>query len=163
MRALGEALEARRTDLGLTWKELAFQATERPNRKSERRIAPSTFKGLAERGSGRDTVVLQALRWLGRTPESFVSGLPEGAGKKLPDDDSGRPALDNRAIYRALDEKRAAEDLSWADVADQLGRGFSAARLKRLDGGPGFHFPQAMRVFQWLGRPVAEFTCFISD
>jgi hypothetical protein len=163
VQALGEALDARRIELGLSWKELAFQATERPNRRSERRIAPSTFQGLAKRKAGRDTVVLQALRWLGRTPESFVPGLPERAGEMVPDDDSGRPALDNPAIYLALDEKRAAEGLLWTDVADQLGPAFSAAKLKGLDGGPGYHFPQAMRICQWIGRPVAEFTCFIPD
>jgi hypothetical protein len=163
VRALGQALDARRSELGLSWKELAFQATERPNRKSKRRIAPSTFQGLARRGSGRDTVVLQALRWLGRSPESFVPGLPEGAGEKVPDDGSGRPAFDNRAVYRALDQKRTAEGLSWTDVADQLGPGFSATKLKGLEGGPGYHFPQAMTICQWVGRPVAEFTCFISD
>ena len=70
---LAEALDARRVDLGITWRELAVQVTERPGRRSERRIAASTFKGMGQRQSVRDTVVLQPLRWLGRTPGSRLS------------------------------------------------------------------------------------------
>jgi hypothetical protein len=92
LAALSEALDARRSELGLTWQELASQVTDRPSRGSDRRIAASTFQGMSQRGSVRDTVVLQALRWLGRTPESFVPGLRETPEHALPGDDTGRPA-----------------------------------------------------------------------
>lgn len=163
LAALAEALDARRSELGLTWQELAIQATDRPSRRSDRRIAASTFKGMSQRGSVRDTVVLQALRWLGRSPESFVPGLPETSEHTLPDSAAGRPALDTRAIYQAMNEKRAARELTWRDVANELGAGFNPGKLTRLAGGTGIGFPRVMRIFQWLERPVAEFTCFIPD
>jgi hypothetical protein len=163
LAALSEALDARRRELGLTWQELAIQATDRPSRRSDRRIAASTFKAMSQRGSVRDTVVLQALRWLGRTPESFVPGLRQAPEHALPDHDAGRPALDTRAIYVALNDRRARQELTWRDVADQLGPGFNPAMLVRLAGGSGIGFPRVMRIFQWLERPVAEFTCFVPD
>jgi hypothetical protein len=161
--ALSEALDARRRQRGLTWPELAVQVTDRPSRRSDRRIAASTFQGMSQRGSVRDTVVLQALRWLGRTPESFVPGLAEGPEHALPDDDAGRPALDTRAIYLAVNDQRTARGLTWRDVADEIGPGVTAGMLTRLADGTGTGFPRVMRIFQWLERPVAEFTCFIPD
>jgi hypothetical protein len=161
--ALGEALDARRRELGLTWQELAIQATDRPSRGSGRRIAASTFQGLSQRNSVRDTVVLQALRWLGRTPESFVPGLGEQPEHTLPANDTGRPALDTRAIYLAMDARRAGRHLTWRDVAGELGPGFTPGMLTRLAGGTHVGFPRVMRIFQWLGRPAAEFTCFVPD
>jgi hypothetical protein len=118
---------------------------------------------MSQRSSVRDTVVLQALRWLGRTPESFVPGLGETSPHPLPDDDTGRPALDTRAIYLALDARRARQGLTWREVASEIGPGFSPGMLTRLAGGTGIGFPRVMRIFQWLGRPVAEFTCFVPD
>jgi hypothetical protein len=163
LAALSEALDARRRELGLTWPELAIQVTDRPSRGSGRRIAASTFKGMSQRSSVRDTVVLQAVRWLGRTPESFVPGLRETPEHPLPADDTGRPALDTRAIYLAVNDRRSGQGLSWRQVAGELGRGFTPAMLTRLAGGTAIGFPRVMRIFQWLGRPVAEFTRFIPD
>jgi hypothetical protein len=161
--ALAEALDARRCELGLTWQELAIRATDRPSRRSDRRIAASTFKGMSRRSSVRDTVVLQALRWLGRTPESLVPGLREAPEHALPDSDTGRPALDTRAIYLAVNDRRARQGLTWTDVAGELGPGFSPGMLTRLAGDTGIGFPRVMRIVQWLARPVAEFTCFVPD
>lgn len=163
LAALSEALDARRAELGLTWQELAIQATDRPSRRSDRRIAASTFKGMAQRRAVRDTVVLQALRWLGRTPESFVPGIPETPDQVLPDDDTGRPALDTQAVYQAMNDKRAEQGLTWRDVAAELGPGFKPGNLTRLANGTHAGFPHVMRIFQWLERPVAEFICFTPD
>ena len=163
LAALAEALDARRTELGLTWQELAIQATDRPSRPSDRRIAASTFKGMAQRRAVRDTVVLQTLRWLGRTPESFVAGIPGTPDQVLPDDDTGRPALDTRALYRAMNEKRSEAGLTWRGVAAELGPGFKAGNLTRLADGTHMGFPRVMRIFLWLGRPVAEFVRFVPD
>jgi hypothetical protein len=163
LAALSEALDARRSDLGLTWQELAIQATDRPSRGSDRRIAASTLRGMSQRRSVKDTVVLQALRWLGRAPESFVPGLREAPEHLIPDDDTGRPVLDTQAIYLTMNQKRASQGLSWREVADELGRGFNPGMLTRLAGGTAIGFPRVMRIFQWLERPAAEFVCFIPD
>ena len=161
--ALSEALDARRRELGMTWQELAVQVTDRPSRRSDRRIAASTFQGMSQRRSVKDTVVLQAVRWLGRTPESFVPGLGERPEHALPGVDAGRPALDTRAIYLAVNDQRTARGLTWRDVADEIGPGVTAGMLTRLADGTGTGFPRVMGIFQWLERPVAEFTCFIHD
>jgi hypothetical protein len=118
---------------------------------------------MAARGSVRDTVVLQALRWLGRTPESFIPGLPGKPGRALPRDDAGRPAFDTRAIYRALENEKTRRGLSWRQVAADLGPGFRPGMLTRLAHGTGIGFPRVMRIFGWLGRPAADFVCFIPD
>ena len=163
LAALSDALNARRCELGLTWQELAFQATDRPSRRSGRRIAASTFQGMSRRSSVRDTVVLQALRWLGRAPESFVPGLRETPEQALPENDTGRPALDTRAIFLAMDDTRVRRALTWRDVAGELGPGFNPQMLTRLAGGTGIGFPRVMRIFQWLERPVADFIRFVPD
>jgi hypothetical protein len=108
-------------------------------------------------------VVLQALRWLGRTPESFVPGLGETPEHAIPDNTTGRPAFDTRAIYEAINATRGARTLTWRGVADELGPGFSPGMLTRLADGTGIGFPRAMRIFQWLERPAAEFVCFLPD
>jgi hypothetical protein len=171
LAALSQALDTKRCELGLSWPELAIQITDRPSRRSDRRIAASTFRGMAERGSVRDTVVLQALRWLGRTPESFVPGLPDRPEHTMPGDGDtegggyadGRPAFDTRAIYRALEAEKTRKGLSWHQVAAGLGPGFSPGMLTRLADGPAIGFPRVMRIFGWLGRPAADFVCVIPD
>jgi hypothetical protein len=161
--ALYEALDAKRARLGLTWRELAIEVTDRPTRCSDRRIAVSTFRGIGARRSVRDTVVLQALSWLGRTPESFVPGQDPGSGMPVPKNETGRPALDTVALYRALNERREALEITWADVARQLGPGFNTESLKRLAGGTHVGFPRVMRIFKWLDRTVSEFVFFVPD
>jgi hypothetical protein len=163
LAALSAALDARRSELGLTWQQLAIKITDRPSRRSDRRIAASTFKAMSQRRSMRDTVVLQVVRWLGRTPESFVPGHRGGPEHVLPDSDTGRPALDTRAIYLAMDARRAQQELTWRDVAYVLGPGFSPGMLTRLATGTPVGFPRVMRIFGWLECPVAEFTCFVPD
>jgi hypothetical protein len=68
--ALAEALDASRVDLGLTWRELDVQVTERPGRRSKRRIAASTFKGIGQRHSVRDTEPSWVSWSLHQTPHS---------------------------------------------------------------------------------------------
>jgi hypothetical protein len=161
--ALYEALDAKRGLCGLTWQALAHEVTDRQSRQSDRRIAPSTFRAIATRQSVRDTVVLQALSWLGRTPESFVPGLDQSGGKPVPGNETGRPAFDTRAIYRAMDKKREALEITWADVARHIGPGFNSDMLKRLAGGTHVGFPRVMKIFKWLDRSAAEFVYFVPD
>lgn len=62
-----------------------------------------------------------------------------------------------------MNDRRADQQLTWRDVANQLGPGFSPGMLTRLASGTAIGFPRVMRIFQWLERPVAEFTCFVPD
>lgn len=101
--------------------------------------------------------VLQMLRWLGRTPESFVPGW-EGPQQTLPQVTSSQVLrFDARAIYSALDTQRAERGMTWRQVADEIG-GFNAPSLTRLTKGGRVVFPGVMRIFRWLSRPAAHFT-----
>jgi hypothetical protein len=103
--------------------------------------------------------VLQTLRWLRRTPESFMPGRTDAAeaGAELPDLQPHQILrFDVPAIYTALDAQRIARGLSWAQVAREIG-GCHAASLTRLATGSRVGFPHVMRIFRRLGRPAAHF------
>jgi hypothetical protein len=97
------------------------------------------------------------LRWLGRTPESFLAGEEDGAGSALPAAGPDRRLRWNlRALYEAMDEKWRADGLTWV----QLGRvlrctpsQLTGLRTARFATGMGL----AMRIVQWLGTPAADF------
>ena len=66
--------------------------------------------------------------------------------------------LDRKALHEALDERRQAEGMRWADVAGQSG--VVASTLSRLAGGYGS--PSAdglLRLMSWLG--VTDIRSFI--
>src|SRR5262249_53398088 len=76
--ALYEAMDAQRVARGLSWRQVANELWDQSSMLNERRrdhpISPSTLTGIAKR---RDTTCQHALfilRWLGRSPESFVPG-----------------------------------------------------------------------------------------
>jgi hypothetical protein len=52
--------------------------------------------------------------------------------------------FDLAALSEALDARRCELGLTWQELA-------------------GIGFPRVMRIFQWLGCPVAEFTCLVPD
>jgi hypothetical protein len=102
-------------------------------------------------------VVLQALAWLGRTPESFLLGPPTFPEMPLPESGPGRVLrIDTHALHAALNAQRQARRLSWAQVAAEL-PGFTASMLTNLSMGPLIGFPRVMVLTQWLGRPAADF------
>jgi hypothetical protein len=73
-------------------------------------LSISTVKGIARKGSVTSAVVLQILRWLGRTAESFLAGTAAAsqADERLPEPGPGRILhFDTRAVHAALDAERA--------------------------------------------------------
>jgi hypothetical protein len=98
------------------------------------------------------------LRWLDRTPESFLVGatvddprfdLPSaGPDRRL------RWSLKLR--YGAIDEKRRQDGLTWRELAVALGctpsqlTGLRTAKYATEIG-------LAMRIVQWTGQPAADF------
>jgi transcriptional regulator with XRE-family HTH domain len=150
--ALAAALDAERRARGLTWAQLGRAIGE---------VSASTLSGLRERGTVEGDGVLQMLRWLGRTPESFLRGAASASEAR---DDAALPAappsgvlrFDARAIHDALEARRAERGMTWQQVAAASGVG-SAATLTRLREGGRVAFPQVMRVFAWLGQPAARF------
>lgn len=103
--------------------------------------------------------VLQMLRWLCRTPESFIASYSgsERNGERLPDVRPGQVLrFDTKKIYAALDAQRSKRKLTWAQVARETGVGVLS--LTHLSKGGRTGFPQVMRIAGWLGLPAARFT-----
>ncbi len=113
-------------------------------------IAASTLSGMRGKRVIEGDGVLQALRWLNRTPESFVPGHVPAANEALPHVDPDRILrFDAIAIYQALDAQRIARGLSWSQVAREIGgiapRWADEARERRARRLSGSHegFPLA--------------------
>jgi len=156
--ALYEALDAERLARGLSWAQLAREVSAQFGRTGLSQIAGSTLSGMRGRRFVEGDGVLQALRWLNRTPESFVPGHPPASDEALPHVGTDRILrFDAIAIYNALDAQRTARGLTWPQVADEIG-GVAPGGLRRLAKGGRVGFPEVMRIFRWLGRPAASFT-----
>lgn len=159
LQALQAALEEARLARGLTWNELAAEINKAFEGTTSIPISVSTLKGMAKKSSVTSGVVLQVLRWLGRTPESFLAGADTAAkeDETLPEPGPGRVLrFDTRAMYDALDAERTRRGMKWKDVAGEL-RGFSENMLRNLATGPLIGFPRVMMIPQWLGRPAVSF------
>jgi len=85
LRALYDALDAQRRSREMSWPAVTreinrFKTESHP-------IATSTITGLQSKAVAEGDGILQMLRWLGRTPESFVPGVEEADGEhfRLPD------------------------------------------------------------------------------
>src|SRR5262245_28098655 len=120
LRALYEALDVRRRERDMSWLAVAREV----GRFRTRGVAASTITGLRDKRVGEGDGILQMLLWLGRTPESFVPG------RKDADSDHYRlPAVpshqvlrwDTRALFLALDAQRLERQLTWAEVAREIG------------------------------------------
>ncbi len=111
-------------------------------------------KNVAE-GDG----ILQMLRWLGRSPESFIAGreISQKFDARLPDAPPNKILrFDTRKLHAALNARRIERNLTWAQVAKEAR--VSASTLRYLSKGPRTWFPAVTRIVGWLQRPVAEFT-----
>jgi hypothetical protein len=157
------ALDARRTELGLSWSGVAGQIWAMSSALNEQRqdhpISPSTLAGMGKKPRTSCQHALFMLRWLGRSPESFLEGssgheeprfaLPEaGSDRRL------RWSL--KLLYAAMDGKRREEELTWSGLASVLGcspKQLTALRTAKFATGMDL----AMRVAQWLDRPAADF------
>jgi hypothetical protein len=156
--ALYEALDAARRARGLSWAQLAREISAQFGRTGLGPIAASTLSGMRARRFVEGDGVLQALRWLNRTPESFVPGHMPAANEVMPHVESDRILrFDAIAIYKAMDAQRATRGLTWRRVADEIG-GVAPGGLTRLANGGRVGFPEVMRICRWLGRPAATFT-----
>lgn len=157
MRAFHAALDAARQAKGLSWAELAAQTNRPFEGTTSIPIHPATLRDMLAKRSVTSAVVLQALAWLGGTPESFLPGPPTFPETPLPESGPGHVLrFDTRAVHAALNAQRQARGLSWVQVAAEL-PGFTASMLTNLASGPLIGFPRVMLLTQWLGRPAADF------
>jgi hypothetical protein len=159
LAALYEALDTQRQVRGLTWQQALHEINVRSDRwPSGRPIARSTVAGLRTNAVAEGDGVLQMLRWLNRTPESFVPGCEALDDHHLPDvplDQILR--FDTKTLHAALNAQRLARGLTWQQVASEIG-GLSATSLTYLKKGGRTAFPFVTRLAEWLGKPVAHFT-----
>ncbi len=159
MKALHAALDAARRARRLSWVELTAEINKPFDGTSSIPVAVATIRDMQDKRSVTSAVVLQILRWLGRTPESFLSGrdvAPE-VYETLPDPGPSRILrFDTRAMYAALNEERIERGMKWRQVADKL-PGFTESMLTNLATGPLIGFPRVMMITQWLCRPAASF------
>lgn len=160
--ALFQALDVQRVSRGLSWAQVAHQIWDLSavlnDRRHDHPISPSTITGMAKRGNTSCQHALFFLRWLGRTPESFLTGGDaERPGRKLPSvGPDRRLRWDLHLLYDALDARRREEGMTWPELAKELGCTPSQLTgLKRARFATGMKL--AMRVVQWLGRPAADF------
>ncbi len=113
MAALCASLDAARAERGLSWAELVAEINAPFKFVPSLPISLSTIRGMGGKASVTSAVVLQVLRWLGRSPESFLSGRAPAAGadasaEALPDVGSAAdPAL--RHERTALGARRSAQ------------------------------------------------------
>ena len=64
---------------------------------------------------------------------------------------------DTRALFDAVNAERVTRQLTWTELARQIG-GFTPSMLTNLSKGGRIGFPRVMRLVRWLGRPAVSFT-----
>ena len=160
--ALAAALDEQRQARGLSWLGVAREVSRLDKRPGAvRPVNASTIKGLASHPVVEGDGVLQMLIWLGRSPESFVTGHP-GADRdeaKLPVVEP--PALvrfDVPGIHKKLEAQRALRALSWTGVAEEIGGPTTAANLSAMARQTRTTFPGVMRIARWLKVPCVTMT-----
>jgi hypothetical protein len=158
--ALFASLDAQRLSRGLSWQQVAGQiwglSAALNNRRHDHPIATSTITRMRWGGDSSCQHALFFLRWLGRSPESFLRG---GDLKGAPLPEAGpdrRLRWDLKLTYEALNARRREEKMTWPQLAVALKCTPSQLTgLKRAHFATGMRL--AMRITQWLGRPAADF------
>lgn len=157
LRALYEAMDAQRRERGLTWTAAVRQINRRETKGHP--VSTATVTGVGTTAVAEGDGVLQMLRWLGRSPESFIPAFPDAdaARFRLPAAlDSQALRWDARTLHAALEARRAERALTWAEAAREIG-GVSGAMLTYLAQGGRVGFPGVMRLVRWLDQPAADF------
>jgi hypothetical protein len=157
LASLYAALDAHRQSRGLSWTQAVAEINRTSVRVSIHPISRSTVTGMRSKTTVEADGVLQMLIWLNRTPESFVPGLDGNGG------DTRWPAMlphqilrfDTAKLHRAIDVIRGERDLTWSQVAEEIGVG--RAHVTHLAKGGRTAFPHVMRMVTWLGRPASDF------
>ena len=160
--ALYSALDAQRADLGLSWKQVADQlwnlSADLNDRRHDHPISPSTLTNLAKNSRISCQHALFMLRWLDRSPESFLQGpIDRVSDFSLPPAGPDRRLRWNlKLLYSAMDEKRRSEGSTWSQLAAALG--CSSNRLTALRTAKfAADMDLTMRIVQWTGQPAEDF------
>lgn len=156
LKALYLALDAERRSRGMSWHQAARDISAAFRDTPAAPLSASTLTGLRERSVAEGDGVLQMLRWLDRSPESFIAGHEGGAALPAVGLDQIL-RFDTQRLHAAVDARRTERGMTWKEVASEI-PGFSAASLARLSKGGRTSFPHVARIAMWLGVPLAAFT-----
>jgi hypothetical protein len=157
LKSIYEAMEEKRASLNITWAAAAHQISR--TGKGERSMAVSTIIGLKTRKLVEGDGVLQILLWLGKTPESFISGFGNADGYKLPVPMQGQVLRwDPPALYKSITKRCQEMGITLIAASKQIG-GHSPAMLSNLKNSKRVGFPLVMNIVIWLNQPAANFTC----
>ena len=160
--ALYRALDTKRIELGLSWTDVADQiwaaSGELNDRRGDHPISPSTLTKLAKSPRTSCQHALFMLRWLGRSPESFLQGaVGDEARYALPGAGPDRRLRWSlKLLYGAMDDQRHEEGLTWSALASILGcttHQLTGLRTAKF----AIEMDLAMRIVQWIGQPASEF------
>ena len=159
--AFSAAFDARRRDLGLGLYELADELWEQSADLNAQRMDHPLCGGAVSRMHARGATSCQygcfMLRWLGRSPEDFLSAGSSTSGKqgcRTPDRTGDSVGICRNCMPRlrlAPPELR----LTWVEVAREID--CTPSRLTKLRTARLADMDLAMRVTQWLRRPAADF------
>jgi hypothetical protein len=151
------AMDAKRQALGLSWQQAVREINAPFGRVPSRPISASTIISTRTKEVGEGDGILQMLRWLQRTPESFIRGLHASGDEALPTIRPNRILrFDTRKLHAALNARRAEHGQTWRQIATEIG--VTTSTLTHLAQGGRTGFPHVVRLSRWLGRPVADFT-----
>src|SRR5215475_496625 len=118
-KALFDALDRQRQDLGLSWAGAARaiweQSSELNRRRNDHPIAASTIHTLGRLGGTTCQHGVLFVGWLGMVPEQFLEGWTgDPARYALPGPDPTRRLRWNlKALASSLDEARRDADVTW--------------------------------------------------
>jgi hypothetical protein len=165
-KALYVALDDKRQAEGLSWPAAAaaiwnmgsvLNAAREQRGLANHPISPSTLQSLGKRGNTSCQHALFFLRWLDRTPESFLAGAAADSGVPLPAcGPDRRPRWDLNALHAGLAEARRSRGATWAQTALELRcQPGQLTGLKTARFATGMAL--AMRITHWVGRPAADF------
>ncbi len=160
--ALFDALDSQRRNRALSWQGVARgmwnQSAELNAQRDDHPISASTLTGMAKRGDTTCQHALFMLRWLDRTPESFLPGSTDDA-QRAPLPSAGpdqRLRWDLLKLYAALDSQRRERSLTWPQLARELRCTPSQlSGIRRARFAIGMRL--AMRIVTWLDRPARDF------
>jgi hypothetical protein len=156
IEALYAALDNQRRARGLTWVQTARAISDQFCESAARPISASTITGMRKRSVLEGDGVLQMLRWLDRSPESFVPGREDG--EALPSVPKNRILrFDATVVFAKLETRRDERGMTWTAVAAEI-RGVGAESLTKLANGGRVSFPHIVRIASWLGCSIARLT-----
>lgn len=159
LKALYDALDEQRRSRNMSWAAVRREVNR--VKRDRHPVSASTITSLQHKAVAEGDGVLQLLLWLRRTPESFVPGFPDANADRFQLRDLGTTQVlrwDVAALHAALNAQRDSRGMTWKQVAEELGRGFTANTLTQMSKGKRTAFPGVMRIVRWLGQPAADFT-----